>query len=312
MKQELLYIYTVYQEGSFSRAAEKLYMTQPALSISIQKIEQAVGMPLFDRSRRPLRLTEAGEVYIDIIRKKMLLEREQEERLQDIRNLVSGNLVLGVTHYLIAYILPDILAGFSKQYPGVHLEIMEAGSAVLAQMLADQKVDVIFSCDPILTKEYTHREAFMDHVLLAVPRSDPINDRLGEFALTAQEVQEKKHLHKDCPAVNLREFAELEFILLNKGNNLHERAWSMFREVDMAPKIRMTLSQMVTAYRLAAAGMGATFASDRLVCAENTNLCFYKIESRYAMRSFSLLLPRREYTSRAVRGLVDYVQKAKL
>ncbi len=137
MNQEMLYVYTVYQEGSFSKAAEKLFLTQPALSISIQKIEHAIGMPLFDRSRRPLQLTEAGIIYVDTVKKMLLLEQEQQQRLNDIQELVTGTIQLGGSHYLNAYILPEILAGFSGKYPGIRLEIMEAGSFALSEMLAD-------------------------------------------------------------------------------------------------------------------------------------------------------------------------------
>jgi len=64
MQPEMKYIYTVYQCGSFSKAAEKLFLTQPALSISVQKAEHEVGMPLFNRDKKPLELTEAGMIYI--------------------------------------------------------------------------------------------------------------------------------------------------------------------------------------------------------------------------------------------------------
>ena len=67
MQQEFLYVYQVFKEGSFSKAAQKLYITQPALSIAIQKIEHAIGLPLFDRSTHPLALTPAVEIYINTI-----------------------------------------------------------------------------------------------------------------------------------------------------------------------------------------------------------------------------------------------------
>ena len=63
MQAELAYIYAMYKAGSFSKAAEKLYITQPALSMSVKKIEAALGMPLFDRTARPLQLTEAARIY---------------------------------------------------------------------------------------------------------------------------------------------------------------------------------------------------------------------------------------------------------
>ena len=84
MQQEMKYIYQVYTDGSFSRAAEHLYLTQPALSIAVQKVEESIGMPLFDRSRRPLQLTAAGEIYIGTIKKIMGLEQDLDRQIQDI------------------------------------------------------------------------------------------------------------------------------------------------------------------------------------------------------------------------------------
>ena len=113
MSPEMLYIYTIYQEGSFSRAASKLYLSQPALSIAIRKIENEIGMPLFDRQSKPLRLTAAGEIYIDTIKKELLLEQEQQQKISDLKNLTSGTVRLGGTHFLNAYILPEVLSDFS-------------------------------------------------------------------------------------------------------------------------------------------------------------------------------------------------------
>jgi len=307
LKQELMYIYTVYEEGSFSRAAEKLFMTQPALSISIQKIEQSVGMPLFDRSRRPLQLTDAGKIYIETIRKMMLLEKEQEQRLNDIQNLATGIIRLGGSHYLNAFILPKVLAGFSREYPGIRLEIVEEGSNVLSEMLADQKLDLTFSCNPAFMKGFERYEVFLDHVLLGVPAGHEINQRFRDLALQAEDVVAGKHLAEDCPAANLSDFSELEYILLTDGNNLYDRAAEMFRAAGFEPKVKLTLSQLVTAYRLAAASMAATFVSDRMVSAQDHSMVFYKLDFPCAVRVFYVLLPNREYTSKAVKMFIQYL-----
>ncbi|XCP86863.1 LysR family transcriptional regulator [Roseburia hominis] len=308
MKEEMLYVYTVYQEGSFSKAAKKLFLTQPALSISIQKIEQSIGMPLFDRSRRPLKLTDAGEIYIELIKKTLLLEREQQQKLNDIRNVVTGTIKLGGSHYLNAYIMPDILAGFVREYPGVKLEIMEASSYDLADMLADYKLDLTFNCNPALIKNYNHYKVFEDHILLAVPEEHSINARYADFALTASEIFEGRHLSADCPMIELAAFSELELILLRKGNNLYDRAWAMFHEAGFKPKIKLDLSQLVTAYRLARANMAATFVSDRLVRPEDTSLKFYRLDSSHTTRIFYALLPNKEYVPAAVNRFIQYMQ----
>ena len=309
MKQDMMYAYTVYQEGSFSKAAEKLFLTQPALSIAIQKLEQSVGMPLFDRSRRPLQLTEAGKIYIDTTQKMLLLEKEQQQRLNDIRQLATGTIQLGGSHYLNAYILPEILAGFSQKYPGIRLEIMEAGSFALAEMLADNKLDLTFSCHPQMIREFERFEMFEDHILLAVPNACPLPQELEARALTGADVIHGRHLAPDCPTVELNAFSELEFILLRKGNNLYDRAQSMFQAAGFEPRVKLSISQLVTAYHLAAASMGATFVSDRMVKNEDQPLKYYKIRSEYTSRMFYILLPQREYTSFAVRALIGYIQE---
>ena len=94
------YIYQVYQSGSFSKAAQALYLTQPALSIAIQKVEAEIGMPLFIRDKKPLELTDAGKVYIEKVKQIMHLESELSKELSDLSSLNIGSLVLGGTHYL--------------------------------------------------------------------------------------------------------------------------------------------------------------------------------------------------------------------
>ncbi len=103
MQQEHKYIYQVYKAGSFSKAARDLFMTQPALSIAVQKIETALGQQLFDRSCHPLALTEAGKIYIAAIAKAMELEQQMLQELEDLQNMQSGSLKIGGSHFLNAY-----------------------------------------------------------------------------------------------------------------------------------------------------------------------------------------------------------------
>ena len=148
MQQEMKYIYTVYQKGSFSKAAEALFMTQPALSISIQKVENEIGMPLFNRDKKPLELTEAGQLYIEKIRQIMHLENELSQQLNDLTDLKTGQLRIGGSHYFNSYILPPVIADFKKKWPGIDLELTEAGSYELLTMLKDDLIDLTFNCTP--------------------------------------------------------------------------------------------------------------------------------------------------------------------
>lgn len=309
MSPDMLYVYTIYQEGSFSKAAEKLYLTQPALSIAVHKIEKSIGMPLFDRKSRPLRLTDAGKIYLDTIQKMHQLELEQEQKLRDIQTLVSGSIHLGGTHYLNAYILPQILVGYNRLYPGVTLHISEDRAEALPEMLGRRELDMTFSCKPEHVEQYLHYPMFEDHILLAVPRDHPIHRQYGDVALTARQVLEKRHLDPTSPKAPLGWFSDLEFILLSQGNNLHERAWQMFQEVGVHPHIKLMLNQLVTAFHLAEAEMGSTFVSDRIIHAYNDRMLYYPLQSPVAHRLFYILLPQNAYIPVAVRKLVQYIQE---
>lgn len=308
LTQEMLYVYTIWQQGSFSKAAEKLYLTQPTLSMAIRKLEKELGMPLFDRKHHPVKLTDAGEIYLDTVRKVQQLEREQKQKLQDIKNLVTGSIRLGGTHYLNAYILPELLVGFNRLYPGITLQIMENSSFALGEMLARRELDMTFNCKPELIQEYPHYPMFEDRILLAVPRENPLHRQYGETALTAQQVLEGRHLDEDCPKAPLDWFAEEDFILLSKGNNLHERAWQMFQESGIQPHVKLVLNQLVTAFHLAEAAMGVTFVSDRIIYPHNDRLLYYPLESSLANRIFYILLPQNTYVPVAVRKLIAHIQ----
>lgn len=308
MEQNMQYVYQVYQDGSFTKAAEKLYLTQPALSIAIRQEEQRLGAALFDRSRRPLALTPAGEAYIRSVERMKYLEADLGRELEDLRNLHTGRLHIGGTHYLNCFLLAEVLAGFSQRYPGIQIEVSEDSSARLVKRLERRELDLTFSCAPEHIERFEHQPAFFDHILLAVPREAPLSESLRQSALSAEDIQAGRHLSDSCPRVPLGEFQALEFILLQKGNNLYDRSQAMFDEAGFIPNVKMALSQLVTAYRFADNGLGAAFISDRiLVSVPSDRLMFFSIASLQVNRLFYTLLPQRNYTAHAVKAFIDYL-----
>ena len=306
MQQEYEYILKVYEEGNISKAAEKLFLTQPALSIAIHRIESSIGMPLFDRTRRPLQPTQAGKVYINMIKQMQELEFDLKRQMQDIRDLNTGDLKIGGSHYLNAYILPSILTAFSQKYPGIRLELIEDGSDQLLAMLLERELDLTFSCNTAFMDNLEKYPAFYDHVLLAVPVAHPVNAKVADARLSSDDIMQGKHLSADCPAVSLSHFRDIEFILLTPGNNLHDRCIEMFQETNFTPHIKLMLAQLATAYHLAASGYAATFISDRLIHTHTDRLAFYNIQSSLTKRQFYILLPNRNYTTHATKEFIRF------
>lgn len=308
MQQEMKYIYTVYQKGSFSKAAEALFMTQPALSISVQKVENEIGMPLFNRDKKPLELTEAGKLYVEKIQQIQHLENELSQQLNDLTSLQTGNLRVGGSHYFNSYILPPVIADFKKKWPGINLLLTEAGSYELLDMLKEDLIDLTFNCTPDSHDKLRRMPGFQDTILLAVSTRFPVNDHLTDAALTTSDILSRRYQDPECPAVTMEAFADTPFILLSSGNNLYSRSIAFFEAAGIHPPMAMQVSQLVTAYHLAQAGIGAAFISDWMVTGKHPEMIYYKIDSPLAVRIFDIVTPGKNYLSNAQKAFIQLFQ----
>ena len=308
MQQDMHYVYTLYKEGNFSKAAAKLFISQPALSMAIQKTEASLGMPLFDRSTRPMRLTPAGEIYIAAIRKTQYLEQDLSQQIEDIRSLKTGTVSIGGTNYINSYILPDILAGFNQEYPELKISLKEGSAYQMESMLKERTIDLSISCDPGIIVNFKGFQLFTDHLVVAVPKQIPIPEEILGCTLSAADIINKKHLAPEYPAVSVSSFKNLEFILLEEGNNLYDRSMKIFENAGFSPSVKIQLSQLVTAHHLAESGYAATFISDRLIKHEDSNLNYFKLEDKESLRTFYILSHPDRYISNAVSAFIDYIQ----
>ena len=313
MQQDMRYVYEIYRQKSFSKAAQALFITQPALSIAIGKLEASLGMPLFDRSTRPISLTPAGHIYLQTIEQTRALEQDLRHQLDDIRALRTGTIPIGSSHFINACILPEVLTRFNRRFPQVKLNLLEGSSHAMARMLEQREIDLTFSCDEAVIQDFTNTPVFTDTILLAVPQDVPCpadRSKYSSARLTAADILAGRHLAPGCPSVDLKDFAAEPFILLRSGNNLHDRAMHFFREAGIEPTVKMELSQMATASRLAEAGFAATFLSDRLVTSES-RLHFYRLAHPESHRIFHALTSPKRYLPAAVKAFIDCLNDLK-
>lgn len=305
MQTEMKYIYTVYEKRSFSKAAQALFLTQPALSIAVQKVEEEIGMPLFDRSQKPLGVTEAGRIYVEKIRQMQILEDELRLQLQDLSELNVGKIRIGGSSYFISYILPPVLTQYRAKYPGIKLDIIEAGAYELKEMLKEQKLDLTFISQPNHESLFKNFPAFQDRILLAVPASFPVNKMLKEFSMTSKEILHGHHLRFECPTINLASFSDTPFVLLEPHYNLRQRTDSFFDASGIRPLVSIEVAQIVTAYSLALAGIGATFIPDRIITDRPDALLYYKIVFPQVIRDMNIVTNKKSYISRAVQLFIE-------
>lgn len=138
---QLEYIIAVDTYRSFVAAAEHCFVTQPTLSMQVQKLEESIGAKIFDRSRQPVVPTEIGEKIIKQARVILNESKKIEELLQEQKGELSGELKIGVIPTVAPYLLPDVLMRFMKKYPKLQLQIWEYTTERIVQEIKVGRLD---------------------------------------------------------------------------------------------------------------------------------------------------------------------------
>lgn len=250
------YIYEVYKEKSISKAAANLYISQPSLSARIIKIEKEFGMPIFDRSTTPLRLTEFGKVYIKAIEDVYAIEKRIENSINDIHMLRRGELSLGASNVFAAYALPPIIAKFKKKYPEVKINLIEGNTETLEALLSENKVDIVIDNNRYDTGIYDKALYTQERLLLAVPKIFKECEQAVEYALTEECIKSKSYKNADWPAVPLSLFRSIPFVMLAPNNDTRIRGDKICREAGFQPNVVLEVHQQSTAYMIATTKMG--------------------------------------------------------
>lgn len=247
--KELMYVKTVADEKSISRAARKLFMAQPSLSQSIQRIEETLGTPLFNRTTRGLTLTFAGERYYHMAVQILKMYEDFELEISDINNLRTGRVHMGITNHLGTLTLARILPEYKEICPYIELYIHEENTASLERMLLRGELDFVIMHAP---KENSQPQIHYD-----IMQKDPF-----VVAIYPQHRLVKEAIPKPgypYPVLDLKLLAQEPFLMLHKEQRIRQITDSVLLKAGITqPQIALTLRNYETALLLAARGLGVT------------------------------------------------------
>jgi len=264
MFKKAQYVYAIYREASFTKAAETLYVSQPCLSAAIRQIEQKIGAPLFTRGASSVKPTELGLEYIKTAEQILALEEQFINRVKDVNSLSRGTVRVGGSNYISSYLLPQIIDHFSKQYPNVIVSLTEGSSTELNDLLQKESVDLILDSFDCVPSDISYVPLSREKILLAVPEHFPCNNDTRHWGISPSEVFDRQ---LDCgllPTVPIDRFRQEKFILLKNGNSMYDHAMGIFRSSGITPQVSLFLDQLSTSYSLAAQGNGCCFVTDTI------------------------------------------------
>lgn len=305
--QGMDYIYEVYRQRSFSRAARKLMISQPSLSATVKRIEGKIGQELFDRGTSPVTLTECGRRYIQAVEAIREIEQDFESYLEDLHGLRTGHLTLGGTNLFASYVLPELIGEFTRKYPGVEIELMEESTVNLEQMLTAGSVDLVIDNFQFDEKVFERYLFGTEHLLLTVPRDWKVNREIEEYQIPVEDILNGTYRENGVPAVRLEVFFDEPFLFLKKENDTRERGMRLCRDAGFQPKVVLNLDQQVTAYNLSCAGMGISFISDTLIrnVPPHKGVVFYRLAGELPVRKVYFFRKAGRYMSRAVKEFLQ-------
>jgi LysR family hydrogen peroxide-inducible transcriptional activator len=159
---QLNYIIAVDRCRNFAQAAKECFVTQPTLSMQIQKLEDYLQIVIFDRSKTPVAPTPMGNKVLEYARKVMQGAQELEELSKSLRGEIAGEFILSVIPTLAPYVLPLFVQKFVDQYPGVELKIYEHQTDEIIKLLKEGKIDGAILATPLETKELTEEHLFFE------------------------------------------------------------------------------------------------------------------------------------------------------
>ena len=241
--KEILYISTIAQCSSITKAAEKLFISQPSLTQALHRIEAEWGAELFLRGQGGLRLTEAGRIYLHAASQMADLYQQLQQEVSETSARMRGQMSLGITPFQGGILLPSFLSQYHKRFPEMKLSVVENTSAQLEQMILNGQIDLAVPHSPVTDYRLGYDTLYREDFYLAVP------------------VFSKDHAaaEGEIPLITPRVLAKQKLVMLSSSQRIRQIADSICLTAGIKPKIQFTTSNFMTALGLTARGLGATF-----------------------------------------------------
>jgi LysR family hydrogen peroxide-inducible transcriptional activator len=234
---QLKYTLAVAQQGNFTLAAEKCFVTQPTLSMQVQKLEEELDIELFNRKAKPITLTAVGEKII--AQAKVILE--EAKRMNDIvateRGVVEGHFRIGIIPTVMPTLLPLFLNTFIKKFPKVNLKIEELNTASIVEELSTGKLDAGIAATPLDHPQLIEKPLYYEPFVGYTPKSHPLSS---------------------IKKLEVEDLEKMDILVLEDGHCFREHVLNLCQITRKSKSFDLKSGSFETLIRLANEGMGMT------------------------------------------------------
>jgi DNA-binding transcriptional LysR family regulator len=281
----------VARHASFSRAAEKRFRTQPAISAQIRSLEEEVGARLFDRSGGKVTITAAGKIFQQYAEQTIEARRGLMVTLAELERIPRGEIVVGANEGTCLHILPEVFAEFKKLYPNVAVQISRLERAKILESIIDNSVDFGVVSLPVEDKRLTVVNIHRDELVVIAPPGHPLSG---------------------IEQASIAEVARFP-LLLPKLGRTRDALENLFHEHRLKPRISMELdsSELLKRFVAAAVGIGLIARSNVLEDVKAGVLAAVPLADASIRRDLALVFRKDKALSRAALAFIEVAVKLK-
>lgn len=283
----LEYFLEVVRQGSFSKAATSLHVTQPSISKMIQSLEDELGVTLVLRNAKPLELTDAGKIVLEQAQQIVARFQNITMELDDIIHLKKGKVRIGLPHISGSTVLPCILGEFNQKYPHIQIQLFECGSKKIQLGVLEGALDVGIVCSPPAKPEPFEMVALM---------KDPL-----------RVIVHPTHLLAKKPSIHFSELANEAFVMYSEDFSLYDCIQNRCKSEGFQPKIICETAQREFMTQMVSATLGIALLPSAICNALDPNdIVALPIEDPQIYLQLMLIWRKDRYLSFAARRWLEF------
>ncbi|OHR66557.1 hypothetical protein HMPREF3291_01605 [Bacillus sp. HMSC76G11] len=277
----------VAENKSFTKAAELLFVSQPSLSKTVQKLERELNVILFDRSTKSLRLTDSGLIVYEKSKEILSKIESISVSLYELSDLVTGKLHIGIPQIIGSFFFPKIAQTYSKKFPGVSLSIREKGGLIIEKLVGNGTLDIGFVVLPIANDTLHSKLIYQDEFVLCVSSNHPM---------------------AKLDVISLPSLKNEHFILFDKSFALHSLIVNSCKKEGFMPKVAFESTQWDLVLELVSAQMGITLVPRKLANKlNNIDLVSIPIKNPEILWNIGVITKKNAYQSYALKEFIHVI-----
>lgn len=284
--KRLKYFCSLAKIGNFTHTATHLGIAQPALSMAIKKLEDEVGLKLVNRAERQMTLTSDGEVLLRHAQQILESVNQAELEIQELKGIETGTIQFGASSMLSSYYLPTVLAKFKQRYPKVHINLIEAGTASLQQMLLEGVLDLALVRSDRPHDQIRCVELFEEEVVACVPLDHPLSQQTS---------------------IKMADFCQQPLVLFREGYFLRESVsqYSKQQHIELDLRFETNLIDLLKAMVINEVGISTGLSR---IISKDDQLVTLPFEPKIPLH-IGIGWKKSHYLSKASRAFVDFMQQ---